>query len=107
MTCEPNPFASRTAHLTAAVDGSDPSTPTTMRRMPAVLVAMCASFLCVAEMRYHLAEARFLEVQVQRRQMRTHPFPTLLDDFLPRLLVLTCGHGDQHTWGVRHPRGAE
>src|SRR5258708_35151809 len=55
--------------------------------------------LCVAEMRYHLAEARFLEFHGQGRQMSAHPFATLLDDFLERLLVLACRHRDQLVGG--------
>src|SRR5260370_21920008 len=52
-------------------------------------------------MRYHLANARFLEREVEGSQVSSHPLAALLDDLFERLLVLTRGHGDQLVGGGR------
>src|ERR1700730_8426135 len=48
-----------------------------------------------AEMRHHLALATFVERDVERREVSTDPFTTLLDDPRESILVKTCCNRDQ------------
>src|SRR6266550_2512448 len=95
ITCDPKDFANRAVHFSAAAEDSEPSTPTTIRRMGDLLEGICDSFNGSAEMGYDFSLTRVDEGEVDAHQVRADPFATLLNNPLQRFLVNACGHGDQ------------